>query len=355
MNERRSGVPDCKRRDDGRRTRLSRLLSTSLAVLLLVSCTVEKEKPSPLHIGAWIVYWDGDRGLSELTSYGKLFDRVSLFAYELDERLVPVHAPHLSAMMPRFFSLSKEKGFSPWVTVVNDIRTPSGVLPKDTEMLRRALSDPRQMKKHVSDIVRKVKEDGFAGVDLDYEGFKPTDQTFFCAFVEELASELRLSGLGLNVIVGPGKGPLPPHDTPLTVMAYNLHGPHSGPGPRSTPGFIKSLGHLCSRSGAAELAIATGGFLWNPGGKVSQMDWSAAKKASLNAEKNGRGLLDRVPYARLADGAELWYEDEKSFAEKWEAGYEAGYRSLMVWRLGGNDDGLFQLLSAYSDNTKRGK
>jgi hypothetical protein len=319
---------------------------TAVQAFLLFSCAGPKEIRAPRSIGAWVVYWDGERGLKELETHGGLFDRVSLFAYELEEGGRPQSAPGLERLIPVFHRLAQERGFSPWVTLVNDMRGSQGVRLKETETLRRLLSDPEGLRRHVADIVSLVEKDGFAGLDLDYEGFSTDDRAVLDPLITALSLTLKERGLGFQVVVEPRKDRyLPPAGcAPVVVMGYNLHGPHSGPGPRSTPTFIRSLAPRGQGdpSGEAAVALAVGGFVWGKDRKVKQLDWITGKAWGEKAREKGRGEGE-VPFARMEDGSLLWYEDEQSLALKWAAAAE-DFRRLMVWRLGGNDEGLFAAL-----------
>jgi len=329
---------------------LKSCLFLSAILLCLGYCAPLEEIRPPQHLGAWIVYWDGERGIQELEQNGELFDRVSLFAYELDASGNIRHAPHLKDIMPPFFALSQKKGFSPWVTLVNDLRTPNRVLLKDSNIVRQLITDPLLLNQHVKNIVQRMKEDGFAGLDLDYEGLDVSDQDNYRAFVSALSAELEHNGLGLNVLVEPRRGPLPARSTvSLTVMGYNLHGPHTGPGPRATARFISSLRKrgVGDRYNAPGIALAVGGFSWGSDGKVRQLDWTEGQRITQSAVKNGRGFFNNVSFSRQEDGSEIWFEDDISIGEKWGAAYRNGYRKVMIWKLGGNDENLFRILSAY--------
>ena len=108
-----------------------------------------------------------------------------------------------------------------------------------------------------------VKKNGFAGLTLDYEGLTNRQAENYQAFVRELAQELAKDNIGLNVLVEPRRGPLPqPGTVRVTVMAYNLHGLHSGPGPWATPAFIAGLGKRGEgdSQGSPTVALAAGGF-----------------------------------------------------------------------------------------------
>ena len=158
-----------------------------LALMGLTTCAVHKDRIPAASLGSWVVYWDGERGLKELETHGRLFDRVSLFAYELGPEGRPQPAPGVKEIMPRFFSLSGVHGFSAWVTLVNDWRAPEGVFLKETDRLRQLLSDPSRREMHIRSIVDLIRNDGFAGLDLDYESFSSEDAPVLTALVKGLS------------------------------------------------------------------------------------------------------------------------------------------------------------------------
>lgn len=327
-----------------------------MSMFLLVSCTTPlKGITPPQRIGVWFVYWDGERGLAELERYGGLFNRVSFFAYELDVEAHPQPAPGFAGFLPHFFTFAKKHGFEPWVTVVNDVRAGENkVLLKNVDVLRRILAEPERRKAHAASLAEKVLLDGFAGLDLDYEGLDGSDQDNFRDLVSELSVELQRRSLRLNVVLEPQRGPLPsPGTASVTIMGYNLHGTHSGPGPRATPDFVAKLGERGrgDAKGSPDLALALAGFSWSPGKKAKQVDWAETQKLAANSAKAGRDALTRVPYAHLEDGTEIWFEDPESLHAKWDAAQQAGFSGLMLWRLGGNNDSLFQLLHNYRSGT----
>jgi hypothetical protein len=338
------------------RYKLLCLFTLLTSTLFFISCTAtHKKTSSPQHIGAWLVYWDGKRGLSELDENGHLFHRVSFYAYELDVEGYPRPAPHFTELLPDFFKRAQKYGFQPWVTVANDVRLDNGsARAKDVVVLRKILKDPERRKTHAAILAEKVLSDGFAGLDLDYEGLCTYDQEHFQAFVIDLSRELKHRNLGFNVILEPHHGPLPPHDTVTsTVMGYYLHGEHSGPGPIATPDFIAELDKRVIRHTKmpSDLALSLGGFSWSPGNKAEQVQWVDAQKKAVHALKAGRHRSTKAPYAILADGTEIWYEDSESLSAKLKAAQGSQFSGLMLWRLGGNDESLFQLLHDYRTMT----
>jgi hypothetical protein len=320
-----------------------------ISLIILAGCLSPDKAAPPRQVGAWVVYWSGESGLAELETHGRLFHQVSLFAYELDGQGSPAYPPGLASLVPRFLALARQQGFQPWVTVVNDVRLGNGTVKlKDVEILKQLLGDVHKRQAHARELAARVKNDGFAGLNLDYEGLRETEREIFIAFLESLVRELHVLNLGFNVVVEPRRGPLPPAGAvSLTVMGYNLHGPSKGPGPRATPDFIAGLGARGRNDAAAApaIALATGAFAWLPDGKVKKFSWAEALQEAQASRERGRGPQGLTPFARLQDGSELWYEDPQSLEAKWQAARRAGFSSLWLWHLGGNDDQLFKWLA----------
>jgi spore germination protein YaaH len=260
----------------------------------------------------------------------------------------------MAAVVPRFLKAAKRAGSAAWVTVVNDVRSGGEVRLKDAEAIAGLISDPLRRLDHARALARKAAQDGFAGLHLDYEGIEPRYAEDFQQLVVELRDALASEGLGLNVVVEPQRTPLPaPGSVALTVMGYNQHGPHGIAGPRATPLFVaaaaaRGRGDV---NASPTLALALGGFLWTSTGPARAVDWASAQAAAAERGSAQRGLFTRVPNVRQADGGELWYEDPESLAAKWRAAHAAGFRSLMLWRLGGNDERLYEWLAGLRNRT----
>jgi len=324
-------------------------LGVFLGGLFLLGCSPAAGPAPPRELGAWLVYWEAESGLSELQAQGRWFHQVSLFAYELDEAGNPRPAPGVAEILPRFLQLARKQGFQPWVTVVNDVVYVNGTKKlKDVKIFNKLFRNLNTRLLHVGALVAMVQQHGFAGLTLDYEGLENFQADDYQALVAELAQELAKNNLGFNVVMEPKRGPLlRPHTARLTVMAYNLHGPHSGPGPRATPAFIAGLGKRGAGDsrGCPAIALAVGGFLWPPGGRAQKLSWNAAFRMAPGTVGVSRSMPADSPFARFPDKSEMWFEDPRSLQAKWAAAREAGFCDLWLWHLGGNDARLFQWLA----------
>lgn len=335
--------------------RRSALLVNFCLALWVAGCVAPPSTPAPESVGTWVVYWDDERGLEELVRHGGLFDYASLFAYELDPAGHPVPAPGVESLRGRFLAETQAQGIQAWATIVNDVRRPDGTVElKNAKIVQDILSDPVRRKDHARLLAERIARDGFRGLHLDYERIDARYADAFRDFVSLLGSELEGRGCDLNVVLEPQRGPRPgPGSARITVMAYNLHGPHGGPGPRATPAFVRDVVPEAGtdRRGTPTVALALAGFMWRPDGGVESVDWSNAYREARHVVVE-RGLFNRVPYARLPAG-ELWFEDAESLDVKWRAAHAAGFRGLALWRLGGNDERLFDWLATLSHDDSR--
>src|SRR5262249_31765438 len=84
-----------------------------------------------LHLGAWVTYWDFDRGQQRLASAPTLFDDVLFFSFALGSDGRPAAARPTQSLAPAVAAV-KARGAKAWMTVVNDtLEAPGKVTLKD--------------------------------------------------------------------------------------------------------------------------------------------------------------------------------------------------------------------------------
>jgi spore germination protein YaaH len=309
---------------------------------------------TPIEFGGWVVYWDNS-GFEEIEKFGGLFDRISLFSLELNEKGEAVVDGLHYKQIRKFINLSKKKRFSPWITIVNDLRRGKRkTILKDHGILRKIFYNHKIRKRNIDSIVKIMNKFGFKGLDLDFENIKNSEEKGYQNYLIELSATLKNHKKKFKVIIEPTKGPIPYWGIMnLIVMSYNLHGNFTGPGPRSTPKFIKKLKDRVDgdAKGKPSVAIALKGFFWQKNKKIIRYSWKDSQKylKSTSLKREGKS---KVPYLRDEDGNELWFEDPISLKEKIDAAVKAEFGEIMFWFLGSNDDSLYNLIKEYKNKRR---
>lgn len=295
---------------------------------------------------AWVTEWDMAAGWNERRQIAAALASTQLFQAVFDEdgqvyipdKLVLWIASHLYPPPPGAGKV--------FLTAVNDVVRNGGANSlKDPDLVSRILATPETRAAHRRDLVDLARSGPFAGLDLDYERVKAEDWPAYLEFCRVLAQDLGNEGLELRVVLEPKRQyyrhPLPPGPE-YVVMAYNLHGDHSGPGPKADMPFIERLAESCREAGAdARLALATGGFVWREKGPTS----GVTETGALALAKAGAANPVRDPESRYLHFAfddkdtgknEVWYADGETLVYLIDVARENGFRKFDLWRLGGN-------------------
>ncbi len=243
-------------------------LTLVITACYLVGCTpatIDKTEPPPLSMGAWITYWDYERGFSALEQSLHVFDDVFFFSWALDSAGNPILVKKNIDDIQRTIALLKRARIRSWLTVVNDVHYSTGrnVL-KDSETVHQLLIDGEKRRSHLTKLLQLAQSYGFDGIDIDYENLHPKSRKQFTRFIRELAAELKRHNLKLSVTVQPKRGDsrslgpgamdwsaLCRHVDRLQIMLYNLHNKHTDEGGDQV--YVKQIvqvEHACKIRGA---------------------------------------------------------------------------------------------------------
>ena len=238
-----------------------------------------------------------------------------------------------------------------YLSFTNDIMGKKHV-EKDRELLRRLLATDEGIEKEARLMAEMAEKFGMEGVELDYENFRKDEEimTRYRAFLQKLAEATKERGLKLRVVLEPAMAfEGLPAEAEYVVMFYNLHGKHSGPGPKADRDFIeKTLKKMEALPGRKAAAFATGGCLWQDYGffglKKGEARFLTEKEAAALAKKHGRTPERDAESAVLhftfsADGhdGEVWYADAETLNAWITLAAENGVEAVSLWRLGGSE------------------
>lgn len=308
------------------------------------ACAFAKPKQAPPmkpQNSAWAVYWDWQRGMEQVAvGEGQACVAFAAAFNEQGKLQLPKEFTRESLDALR----EQAGGKNIYLSIVNDKQEKdSKILLKDTAVLKKILAKKSQRSKHITEIVELAKENGFAGVELDYENIWQDEKLVkdFALLVEELKPVTREVGMKLRVVLEPktlAYAEKLPADTEYVVMFYNLYGLHSGPGPKANKKFIlRTLTQVEKLKGTPNIAFANGGFDWSDGGKTVGITTAQAKclaqkyNASISRDAESHAL--RFTYVENGIEHTVWYGDAVTIAYWRSVVEEYGYKRFSLWRL----------------------
>jgi spore germination protein YaaH len=316
--------------------------------------------PPGLDLGAWITYWDLDRGLARLKApAGKAVRDVFLFsaALDTDGRVILVDGEDKTASL---VSEMKARGSRVWLTVVNDVHPKSGgpgrPVLKDSAVVRRILTDPALAAAHRDEMLALARRLRVSGIDIDYENLSAADREPFTDFIASLSAALRKEEIRLSVTAQPktretgsrGGGGLDwralcGHVDRLQIMLYNLHSAASGPGPMATSEWIESVLRFalgeCPPSRIVPV-VKLSGMEWSSSGvRGVRYDESTelARRAGVNIARDEKDGTPHFTYRSAGGAATVYFEDAISIERKVRLIESLGFSSVLLWSLGGED------------------
>ena len=336
------------------------VLTLIFIIFNLTACaaepTVQKTESLKGELAVWTVYWDLDNGLKEFIHISDKLSSVSAFEAYFDSDGDIIIPEKLAEKQKTVSDAARKKNVNLYLTIVNDVVEDDGnIVQKDSGIIRKLLNDAERSG-HIDDIIDAVKCGGYFGVEVDYEKIEEDTWNYFSVFCGELYERCRIEGIDLRVILEP-KAPLDRYSLPdgpeYVMMAYNLYGQGTEPGPKADFDFIKALSEKMNYvSGKKWIAFSTGGFDWKDGGEtVSVTETQVLELVNVNQVIPSRDEQSGCLYFYYTDndGREhtVWYADNVTL-DLWTAkAKECGYSNIFLWRLGGN---LSATLEQFKEN-----
>ncbi len=316
-----------------------------LIICVLAACDREPHRSESIETEyvccAWVPYWDADEALKEVRAFPKGFESLicfeAFFGQDGDWRLPPEAERILEELQGADTPL--------YLSLVNDVQLDNGSFElKSLDFLKRHLLSPEARQSHVAQILELIRSTGVDGLEIDYENFKKDAQLWsaFSDFIGELYKTLSENGVRLRVVMeygAPEYAVFP--DGPIYIcMCYNLHGSHSGPGPKADKAFLEKVGERWkTMPGEVHMALADGGYLW--AGNNSEKSMTEQQAKDWLKEQDLTPVRDResgVLWASVRSGQKytVWYADGETL-DFWRSILQSmGYTHFDLFRLGGN-------------------
>ncbi|TXK84372.1 glycosyl hydrolase family 18 protein [Paenibacillus sp. N3.4] len=262
-------------------------------------------------------------------------------------------------------SLAKSKNITTYACISN-----FGTTDFDPVLAHTILTNTTVKNKAISNLVALVKNNGYKGVNFDFESVPKTDRTALSNFVRDLANSLRPSGYQTLISV-PAKTVDDPNDDwagafdyaslgqnvdYVQVMTYDQNGPWSSPGPVAGKDWMEqSLQFAVSTVPSAKvlMGLPAYGYDWNlttnnpnDGKQVAWKDISSLISKTKASPKWDAATSSPYFTYQASDKSNhvVWYENAQSITEK--SGFYGKYHlgGISMWAMGLEDTSFWQAL-----------
>ena len=244
------------------------------------------------------------------------------------------------------------------------IKAHASVVFMDKEGLHTLLSSPQRRAHLISQLCRRAQQDGYDGVNIDFEFIPAADGPNFTRFLSELKSALD-PGKELSVAVfarTAGDNWPTPYEysriggiaDQVIVMTYDYHYKTTAAGAVAPLWWVEEvIGYMRNqaRIPADKLLIgmATYGYDWGQG--VATVTVTRDKLAQVKDRYEVVAHYDPAsgsPYYTYTDANrvphQIWLENEQSLGQKLELVQQNGLGGISFWRIGNGFDDLYQVL-----------
>ena len=332
-----------------------------LLAVLVLAAAAPGAHAADRRASVWIPYWTAQAGLATVLDNAELFGSASPFWY--DARGATDIAPLPGAGDQAVVARLRARGVAVVPTVASTMPPARALAVLGSAAGRRA---------HVERLVALVP--GSQGLDVDYEQLARTTsrrraarlRTAFTTFATDLCTRLHAQRRTCSITVMPRtgdaaavwRGRLVPwiYDYAalgrvadrVRIMAYDQHGPGTGPGPVAGAPWVRRVAAYAAATippERLELGVPLYGRAWPAGGgRPRNLTFAAA--TALGRRHGARvrwSAAERAPWFR-AGGETVWFSDRRSTLALTRIGRAAGIPGVVFWAAGQEDPGTWDAL-----------
>ncbi|MBT2709894.1 LysM peptidoglycan-binding domain-containing protein [Bacillus sp. ISL-47] len=236
------------------------------------------------------------------------------------------------------------------------------------QVVHELVSSEQNMNAFALNLARLVERYGLDGVDIDIEDVLEEDRNRLTRLYQIIGRVFDERGYFFSTAVPSKTGPedpsvfAKPFDYPnlhkptdqFVIMLYNEHGwPGSGPGPVVSIGRMERVLRYAMTVMPKEkivAAVSVFGFDFNL--ETGRAAYASFDRAMALAEQYNKEIIfdeeTQTPMFAYTDANgvnhEVWFENRASIKAKAELADRLGIRGLALWRLGMEDEGMWDML-----------
>ncbi len=227
----------------------------------------------------------------------------------------------------------------------------------DRERVAAILHDPDKRTAHIEAIVQLVMENGYDGIDIDYESLYAEDRNAFTTFIQELAAALHAQNKRLSTTVHPKTGDggswggpqaqdwkkLGAVSDEFKIMIYDYHHGASEAGPIAPLDWsdaVLTYAESQVEPGKIFMGVPFYGYDW-VGSKGESIEWrQAVKRAKMyHAEVNRDASSGEAWFTYDGGRHTVYYNDAETLRGRLAMMLDrhSAIAGVSIWRLGGED------------------
>jgi spore germination protein YaaH/putative cell wall-binding protein len=314
------------------------IVSNSLVQSLL------SEVPPKIVLGYTTFYSPSDN-----SSYNSLVANSSLINQIATDTYTSDGAGNITGLLPaKQISYANSKNIDAFAMITNNF---------NGSIAKTLLENPSNRANLINNLLQTIKENNYKGVNVDLEGIKYYDRSYFTTFMSELYNTLHPLGYLVTIAV-PAKtadiltdswagaydySQIANYSDEVVIMTYDEHYAGGAPGPVASAGWVQSVVNYAVKYIPKQkllLGLAAYGYDWSSNG-------SAAKACSLNqiysiAAKYGAQIkwdnTSDTSYFNYTDSSgiyhSVWFENSTSIAFKLDMVNNNNLAGVALWRIG---------------------
>jgi len=286
----------------------------------------------------------------ELQEYGGLFTDLVLRWFQTNGQgdLSYEYRDDYSGVL----ALAKQKG----------LKTHASVVLMGKEELHQLLSSEKNRSKLIASLKQQVKENGYDGVNIDFELMYPSDASLYTQFLKELKTALGDQTIVSAAVFARTANDkwATPYDYPqigkivdyLVVMSYDYSYPGSAPGPIAPLWWVENVAQYLKTIIPADkilLGMATYGYDWADGLKTKAVTQKTMQDIQSRYKlTQGFDYSSMSPYYTYYDSQgkrhQIWLENQTSLEQKYNVVVNNELAGMSFWRIGTGFYDLYKVL-----------
>lgn len=296
-------------------------------------------------VAVFLVYWDQDKGFEDIKNNTDKISAVYPFWYEMQADGSIEY--YTGAEDEEIIEFCKNNNIKIIPVITND---------HDPDRVETLFADSNKTQTHINTIVSLVEDNGYDGVEIDYESLEATDREDYSDFMTNLSTKIHADGKLLATAVhaktsdqGTWGGPaaqdwlvLGEVCDAIKIMTYDFHWSTSAAGdiaPLSWMEEVYDYAETVLPKEKVHVGIHFYGYDW-----VDELatdltyedvqelitEYNPSVKTSSEGEKY-------FTYSKKGKTHTVYFADHETIANRVELANDYDFAGIGIWRLGGED------------------